>query len=192
MLALLKRMEPDKDNVERELHKDDFWASISKIANTKSFKQNPEDLLEHYIKRKIFQLGVKIKCDTCSHNSWYDIHTLNYKVQCPNCLEEFDIPSHSPDKIAWSYRTIGPFRLPKRAEGVYSTLLTLRVFSSLFHHSPITPMLSFEKQSLMEKIAKSTSVYFIAKTALERTRMPDLFWQNARQKVILRKRILIK
>jgi len=144
MLSLLKRMEPDKDNIERELHKNDFWASISKIANTKSYKREPSELLEIYIKNKIFQLGVKVKCNTCSHNSWYDINSLKYKIQCPNCLEEFDIPSHSPDDIAWAYRTIGPFRLPKRAEGVYSTLLTLRVFATQFHHSPVTPMLSFE------------------------------------------------
>lgn len=139
MIALLKRMESGK-----EMGKDQFWAEISKIATTRTFRQDAAELLKHYVEKKMFQLGVTLQCPTCTHSSWYDIKALNYVVTCANCLEEFAIPTHSPNDIKWAYKTSGPFGLPKRAEGVYPTLLTLRLFSSLFHHSPITPMLSFE------------------------------------------------
>lgn len=139
MIALLKNMESGK-----KMSKDQFWGEISKIASTRTFKRDTSDILKSYVERKIFQLGVTLQCPTCTHNSWYDIKALNYIVTCNNCLEEFSIPTHSPDDIKWAYKTSGPFGLPRRAEGVYPTLLALRVFSSLFHNSPITPMLSFE------------------------------------------------
>ncbi len=139
MIALLKNMESGK-----EMNKDQFWGEISKVASTRTFRQDASELLKHYVEKKMFQLGVTLQCPTCTHSSWYDIKALNYVVTCTNCLEEFNIPTHSPNDIKWAYKTSGPFGLPKRAEGVYPTLLTLRIFSSLFHHSPITPMLSFE------------------------------------------------
>lgn len=139
MIALLKSMEFGK-----EKSKEQFWAEILKVTSTNVFKGDASKALKGYMERKMFQLGVSLQCPTCTHSSWYDIKALNYVVVCPNCLEEFDIPTHSPDDIKWVYKTSGPFGLPKRAEGVYPTLLTLRIFSSLFHDSPITPMLSFE------------------------------------------------
>ncbi|MEK7151744.1 MAG: hypothetical protein AAB784_03485 [Patescibacteria group bacterium] len=139
MISLLKAMESGK-----EMNKDQFWGEISKIASIRTYKRDASEILKHYVERKMFQLGVTLQCPTCTHNSWYDIKALNYVVTCTNCLEEFDIPTHSPNDIKWAYKTSGPFGLPKRAEGVYPTLLTLRFFSSLSHHSPVTPMLSFE------------------------------------------------
>jgi hypothetical protein len=139
MIELLKKMESG-----REMDRHEFMSEINKIANTSTYRQEGSKLLENHLKKKIFKLGVKIQCPVCSHNSWFDLESFKYQVQCLNCLEKFDVPSHSPDTIFWSYKTIGPFHLPKRAEGVFSTLLTLRVFSALLRNNQITPMMSFE------------------------------------------------
>ncbi len=145
-IALLKKMESGNEIHPEEfwMRKEEFWAELCKIAETKTYKHEPAELLESYIEKKIFQLGVRVKCDTCSRQSWFDIDSLGYTVQCKHCFEKFDIPSHSPDDLVWCYRTIGPFNLPKRADGVLPSLLTLRIFTNLMHHELTTPMLSFE------------------------------------------------
>ncbi|MES2134877.1 MAG: hypothetical protein V4449_01380 [Patescibacteria group bacterium] len=155
MISLLKSMESGK-----EMAKEQFWAEISKIASSGTFKREPAEILKNYVAKKIFQLGVSLKCPTCTHSSWHDIPSLTYTVTCPSCLEEFNIPTHSPDDIKWSYKATGPFTLPKRAEGVYATLLTLRIFSSIFHHSPITPMLSFETKIDDQAIEVDLGLFF--------------------------------
>jgi hypothetical protein len=139
LISLLKAMERGKD-----MAKEQFLGEIAKVASSRRFSQKPTEALKRYMDRHMFQLGVTLQCDTCTDHSWHDIKSLDYNVICPNCLEEFSIPTHSPNDIKWSYKTIGPFSLPGGAKGVYSTLLTLRVFSNLLHDSPITPMLSFE------------------------------------------------
>lgn len=140
MISLLKRMESGK-----QMSKEAFLAEIAKSSSNRYQQRKATDVLKSYMERKVFLLGVSLQCPTCTHSSWYDIKSLTYVVTCTNCLEEFDIPTHSPNDIKWSYKTIGPFSLPKRADGVYPTLLTLRIFKSVFNHSSsMTPMLSFE------------------------------------------------
>ncbi len=137
LIALLRDMESGK-----EIEKDAFWGRISKVANTKFFKSEPAKLLKHYMDTDMFRLGATIQCPVCSHRSWYAIDNLDYKLQCTNCLDNFGLPSHSPDDIKWSYRTFGPFSLTGAAEGAYSTLLTLRFFSKVLD-AATTPLMSF-------------------------------------------------
>jgi len=137
LVSLLRDMENGK-----EIEKDPFWGRISKVANTRVFKNEPAKLLKHYVDIGMFRLGATIQCPICSHRSWYDIDNLNYKLQCTNCLDNFDLPSYSPDEIKWSYRTFGPFSLGGAAEGAYSTLLVLRLFSKVLDVAT-TPMMSF-------------------------------------------------
>jgi hypothetical protein len=56
LIQLLKKMETGK-----ELNKKDFFGEISKITTTEEIRQNPSKLLEHYINKKIFQLGFQKK-----------------------------------------------------------------------------------------------------------------------------------
>lgn len=147
LINLLKRMEGTNSGPEGSwLNKQEFWSCICQIANSGygHYRDNPEELLEQYIKKRMFQLGIQLKCGTCSRKNWFDIESLTYKVQCKSCFEEFDVPSHSPSDFVWCYKTIGPFSLPRRAEGVLSSLLTLRIFTNLSHSEQTTPMLSYE------------------------------------------------
>lgn len=137
LIKLLRNMEDGK-----EIDKDSFWGKISKVANTKFIKGEPAKLLKHYVDIGMFRLGAAIQCPICSHRSWYAVDNLGYKLQCTNCLDNFDLPSYSPDEIKWSYRTFGPFSLNGAAEGAYSTLLVLRFFSKVLDVST-TPMMSF-------------------------------------------------
>jgi hypothetical protein len=137
IIQLLKIMTGDKT-----IKKDSFWAEISKIANQEKFIKDPNGLLQTLINTKMFRLGVELQCPVCRQHSWYTIKDLDYELQCLKCLERFQIPSHSPKEIEWSYRTFGPFSLPKQAYGVYSVLLTLRFFSRQLQ-AATTPILSF-------------------------------------------------
>ncbi len=137
LITLLRDMEDGK-----EIEKEVFWGRISKIANTRFVKFEPDKLLRRYVDIGMFRLGATIQCSVCAHRSWYSVDNLNYKLQCSNCLDTFDLPSYSPDDIKWSYRTFGPFSLSGAAEGAYSTLLALRLFSKVLN-AATTPMMSF-------------------------------------------------
>jgi hypothetical protein len=138
LIGLLRDMEDGK-----VMEKDAFWGRISKIANNSKFvKREPAEVLKRYMDIGMFRLGATIQCPICSHRSWFTVDNLDYKLRCVNCLDNFDLPSHSPDEIKWSYRTFGPFSLCGSAEGSYSTLLVLRLFSKILDGA-VTPMMSF-------------------------------------------------
>lgn len=137
LIDLLRKMEDGK-----EMDKEAFWGRISRTGHTKYFRADASRILKRYINAGMFRLGAKIQCPICSHYCWYDIDSLKYKLQCSNCLDNFDLPSNSPDKIKWSYRTFGPFSLNGSAEGAYSTLLVLRLFSTVLD-AATTPMMNF-------------------------------------------------
>jgi len=128
--------------VGRVINKKDFMGRMGQIAQSREYKSNAVKILERCIEHKMFRLGVILKCPVCVHNSWHGIDKLNYKIQCPHCLDVFKIPTHSPDNINWAYRTFGPFSLQGGAEGAYTTLLALRLFSKTFNFAT-TPYLSF-------------------------------------------------
>jgi hypothetical protein len=143
LIELLRKMEGGTP-----MEGKDFLGEISRIGLHGLSRSDRASLLKIYLDRKIFCLGVSLKCPTCTRTSWHAIGTLDYSVICPCCLEEFQIPSHSPDQIRWSYKATGPFSLPKRAEGIYPTLLTLRVLNAFFRNPSLTPMMSFEANIL--------------------------------------------
>ncbi len=128
--------------VGKEINKEHFMAKMSQIANSQVYKSEPVEMLKRYMDRQMFRLGATIKCPICMHSSWYTVEQLKYKITCTKCLDEYDLPSHSADEIKWAYRTFGPFSLSGSAEGAYTTILTLRVFSKVFD-IPVTPAFSF-------------------------------------------------
>jgi len=126
----------------KTMKKDAFRREISKIANQMRFPEDPHVILQRLLCVKMFRLGIELQCPICKQHSWYSMKEADYEIQCPKCLERFPIPSHSPEEIEWSYRTFGPFSLPKRAYGVYTVLLTLRFFSQPTLEAT-TPIMSF-------------------------------------------------
>lgn len=137
-----------------------IWAEIQKITNQeKLFSADPKRFLRKLIDVQMFKLGIEVQCPICTQHSWYSIKDIDYELQCLNCTERFQIPSHTPKELKWSYRTFGPFTLPNQAYGVYSVLLTLRFFSKLLD-AATTPLMSFIANKDGKKIEADISLLF--------------------------------
>ena len=94
-----------------------FLGEISRISNKRRFPLETERLAKSLTDKRMFRLGLEVQCPVCTQWSWYSLEDLAYRLQCMKCLERFDVPSHSPDDLAWSYRSFGPFSLPAYAQG---------------------------------------------------------------------------
>ena len=129
---------PTKDVEERE-----FFKNISRIANSRRFPLDAGTLVERYTKARIFNLGVRVQCSVCDQRSWYPLELIKSELQCPICLSQFELPTHNPrNEIKWSYKSLGPFALPKQGFGAYSVLLTV-LFLSDWQDPATTPIFSF-------------------------------------------------
>ena len=128
-----------------------------KIANQTKHQRNERAkivqarIFQQLTETKVFQLGMKIQCPVCTQSSWYSMKNVDYELQCPKCLEQIAFPAASKE-VKWSYRTLGPFSLPKQSYGAYTVLLTLRFFSSLLEGA-ITPLMSFTTENGEVEIA---------------------------------------
>ena len=86
------------------------------------------------VKRKVVELGLEFKCSKCSKWSWYSVNQLDYSLICNFCFKQFDFPIIDPtDKkhSKWAYRVVGPFALPKYADGGYAAALAIRFFADV-------------------------------------------------------------
>jgi|SRR5579872_1055105 len=137
VVTLLALMENGKT-----ITKDTFWAEVQKIASAKRMLSTPSRIAQWILKTNMVRLGIEVQCPICGQYNWFFLKDSDYEVQCGKCLENFALPTHSPNEIVWSYRTFGPFSLRGKAYGVYSVLLVLRFFGQLLD-SPITPALSY-------------------------------------------------
>ena len=99
----------------RSVRKKAFLGEISRISNERRFPVEAERLVKVLTDKRMFRLGLEVQCLVCTQRSWYSLEDLGYRLQCMKCLERFDVPSHSPDDLAWSYRSFGPFSLPAYA-----------------------------------------------------------------------------
>ena len=151
----------DKMSEGKTIKEEAFQGEISKIANQEKFIIDPNRIIQWLIDAQIFRVGVEIQCPICRQHSWYSIKAADYELQCLKCNEMFQIPSHSPKEIKWSYRTIGPFSLPNQAHGAYSVLLTLRFFSQLLDGAT-TPIMSFKAQKDNKEIESDLGLFFQA------------------------------
>ena len=130
----------------KAMNKDAFFAELSKLSQHGNFIRDPKLILRSLMASDMFRLGLEIQCSTCTQSSWYSLEGLSYKIRCEKSLSTFSLPAHSPNEIKWSYRTNGPFSLPKQAFGAYPLLLTLRFFQRLLDGAT-TPLLSTELKS---------------------------------------------
>jgi len=136
LIQLLHDMEDGKP-----MNKDAFMSRIAKVASTEKYKTDPHQFLKRCMDVEMFKLGVQVQCPSCAHFTWCTIRDLDYRLQCSSCSDYFDIPSHSPSEIQWSYKAFGVFSANKDHR-VYTTLLTWRIFSQIFD-GETTPMMSF-------------------------------------------------
>ena len=156
IIQLLREMNSgDKESMPEKV----LRGKIQKIANQTKYTGTAERILEQLIKSRVFQLGMEIQCPVCTQSSWYSVKGADYQLQCLKCLEEIYFPPESR-QVTWSYRTLGPFRLPKQAYGAYSVLLTLRFFSELLDGAT-TPLMSFTaRKGEINEIEADLALFF--------------------------------
>ena len=152
----------------QSLHVAAFKAELARIANNDRFKMiNGDSLAQRLVEANMVQLGLELQCAKCRQHSWYSLQEANYELKCPKCLESFSVPTHNSKDLAWAYRGMGPFSLPQQAYGVYSVLLTLRLFSNPLRGAT-TPMLSFVAKKNAIQIESDLALFVRASRFMER------------------------
>ena len=160
----------EKSMLERTLR-----GEMQKIANRTVNTGTAERILQQLIKSKVFQLGMEIQCPVCTQSSWYSVKMADYQLQCPKCLEKIYFPPESKE-VKWSYRTLGPFSLPKQAHGAYTVLLTLRFFSTpRLLDGATTPLMSFTARKGRMKELEADLALFFQVSKFERFKTQAIF-----------------
>lgn len=123
----------------------DFRKKAKEAYNDHYVRWGEDKFIKRFFEHNIFQLGTRLQCDVCARRSWHPIDSLDYTIKCPQCLNTFEVPSHNPDSIKWSYKTIGPFSAAGKAAGAYCVLLTAKFFDrDSGINNATTTILSFE------------------------------------------------
>lgn len=121
-----------------------LMSELGKIAN-KSKMWDAKGFLSWLLHVGALELGAEIQCPHCDKHNWYPLNKLDNNLICEKCLDEYEVPKDNPQQgLVWTYSLVGPFRLPKMADGAYTTLLSLYFLNKTMHFS-ITPHLSFQK-----------------------------------------------
>ena len=117
--------------------------SVGEIKTRLASPAGGEDLYQNLLAKGIFKLGLRVQCPHCIRRSWFALQNVQDSFACPRCLNSFPAAGNI-DTGTWSYKTAGPFSVPKYADGAYAVLLTL----DLFHDRKMatmqtTPVVSF-------------------------------------------------
>lgn len=132
VIELLNKMSNRSD---KSLHHKQFQSKIHNAVNSEMLKDR---VFETLVKQKAVELGLELKCNRCSEWSWYSANQLDYSLTCTFCFRQFDFPILAPtDKkhIKWAYRVVGPFALPRYADGGYAAALAIRFFANVIRRA---------------------------------------------------------
>ena len=143
----------------RNMGKKAFLGEIARIANEQRFPVEAERLLKRLTDNRMFRLGLEVQCPVCTQRSWYSLEDIDYRLQCMKCLERFDVPSHTPDKLAWSYRSFGPFSLPAYGQGGVFSIVDALLFSRKLEGAT-TPIMSFNAEKGQKKLEADLGIFF--------------------------------
>jgi len=117
--------------ISRSAHHQEFKNRINNATKNDIWRrQNFKTLVE----RNAVELGLELKCTKCSSWSWYSLKQLDYQMNCSLCLRQFRFPIIDPSagsNSRWAYRLIGPFALPRYANGGYAASLSIRFFAEI-------------------------------------------------------------
>ena len=129
--GVIKFLDKMTGRVTKASHYTEFHKEICNAANDERLEDRTFETL---VKRKVVELGLEFKCSKCSKWSWYSVGQLDYSLICNFCFKQFDFPIIDPtDKkhSKWAYRVVGPFALPKYADGGYAAALAIRFFADV-------------------------------------------------------------
>jgi hypothetical protein len=147
-LGLLERMNGGK--VKRDINDSDVEQerelSVGEVKKWLKGTSEDPSLHDYLISRGVFKLGSKVQCPNCLRRSWFSLESLSDILTCPKCLNSFPAIGNvtAPD---WSYKAVGPFSVPRYAEGAYTVLLTLEVIEGHKTLMRTTPVFSFKAQA---------------------------------------------
>jgi hypothetical protein len=146
-----------------------FFDNMNRIAkSSRPFPLNVHMLVENCTAAKIFNLGIRVQCAVCEQRSWYALEAIEAELHCPICLSAFSMPVHNPrSEIKWSYKSLGPFALPKQGFGAYSVLLSV-LFLSTYQHPATTPVLSFRATKKGKELEADFMMFYRAAAYWER------------------------
>lgn len=129
MAGSVRRVSNDADSVEQTFERrsarvKDWFDLIAKLGKGSARDRS----VDEYTKRNIIRLGLETVCTHCQGGNWHGLDTVDYKVTCERCLNDYDFPQArlKPHNENWKYRVVGPFSVPDYGRGAYSSLLTLR------------------------------------------------------------------
>lgn len=121
---------------------------VGEVRGRLAGNRSNNSLYELLIRQKVFKLGLTIQCPTCQKHSWYQLRTLDDKLECPKCLTNFSAVGHV-DGGKWQFKTSGPLSIPNYAEGGVSVLLAINFLQHRLdrYRSKLTRCFSFEGKS---------------------------------------------
>jgi len=117
--------------------------NVGEVKQRLAGSPDGDNLHAYLISRGVFKLGSRVQCPRCQRNSWYSLENLSDTLRCPKCLNAFDAIGNvaAPE---WSYKTAGPFSVPRYADGAFAVLLTLEAIGGeRISSRRVTPVLSF-------------------------------------------------
>lgn len=106
--------------------------SVGEIKRRLKSRSDDAGVYDTLVKKGVFRVGLQAQCPTCQRRTWSPLSALNEILECPKCLSNFPAAGHldkSPGE--WFYRTVGPFSVPKYADGAYSVLLAIHALSGV-------------------------------------------------------------
>lgn len=99
----------------------------------------------------VLRLGMALKCDSCSHTSWFSLEDLRQTLNCPRCLTEFPFPAGVPPSNAWAYRVLGPFATSNFAHGAYCVAAAMHfIEEKVAHKTTMIPSFEMKKNGQTE------------------------------------------
>jgi hypothetical protein len=151
-----------------DIEEQEFFGHMHRIANSQRFPINVDMLVQSCVAAKIFNLGIRVRCSVCGQRSWHPLEAIKAEIHCPICLSEFRLPTHDPrEEIKWSYKSLGPFALPKQGFGAYAVLLSV-LFLSNYQRAATTPIFSFRATKQGHEFEADFMMFYRSATYWER------------------------
>jgi len=147
--------------ITRSAHQKEFENKINNAIKGDIWRHK---VFETLVERNAVELGQELKCSKCGSWGWHALNQLNVVMNCHLCLRPFDFPLTKPtdsQHAKWAYRVIGPFALPKYADGGYSAALAIRFFANAIGISMDTKTTWSPGQELTLPDSKKVEVDFL-------------------------------
>lgn len=88
-------------------------------------KLKPHDVFLYLLEKRVFRVGLSLKCPNCELHFWVHLDDLSTLINCELCGKSFDITRQLKDR-SWTYRRSGLFGQENNQEGGIPVALTLQ------------------------------------------------------------------